>query len=97
MPEISRMTVHGMPFQPHLSRSMDPPTPSSPLTHIALCLLEVARLGSMPLFLESLNCWSQLSLECYVGSIAPSPSHPSQAPGPESCIGLDSKSQHARS
>ncbi|CAO2578929.1 hypothetical protein LEMLEM_LOCUS775 [Lemmus lemmus] len=50
MPDVSGMTVHRMPFQPHLSLSMDPTTPSSPLPLIALCPQEVARLESMPLF-----------------------------------------------
>lgn len=50
MPGVSGMTAHGMPFQPHLWLSMDPPTPSSPLPHTVPCPQEVARLESTPLF-----------------------------------------------
>ena len=42
MPDISGMTVYGIPFLPYLLLSVDPPTPSSPLPHITLYPQEVA-------------------------------------------------------
>ncbi|CAO2584886.1 hypothetical protein LEMLEM_LOCUS3362, partial [Lemmus lemmus] len=48
------MTANQMPLQPHLSLSVSPLTPSSPLSHITPCLQEVARLEPMPLYPRTL-------------------------------------------